>query len=197
MIKKSILIGAITGALIGGFTVDGIIHSYRAWSQIDETLKIVSQQQRIHQDAAVKKVKFFYMEQNERLWGDLAEYQAAATVEAARKHKVDLSILVGVVTKESEAHPFAKSRTGAIGCSQIDPKAHKDRFGVYSTTREMYDPKNNIDCAAGLLKEYTTKYGLKKALQVYNIGENGFRAGTRNPRYVIDVLKYSKKFKLS
>lgn len=143
------------------------------------------------------KVKEYYQEQNPKLWDGLAEYQAAATLKASRKHNVKLSLLVGVVTAESNANPFAVSRTGAKGPGQVDFKAHGDRFSNIKSESDKFDPEKNIDCAAELLKEYTEKYGTVGGLQAYNIGETAYRKGKRNMRYVAKVKKYSTKYQRS
>lgn len=159
------------------------------------TYQIVVAQQKQEIDTTTERLKVYYMMQDERIWGDLAEYEAKATIKAAQKHHVDLSLLVGVVTKESEGYPFAKSRTGAKGSGQVDFAAHKGRFPHIKDECDKYDPAKNIDCAAELLKEYTSKHGLKNGLHAYNVGETAFKRGVRNPRYVEAVLKYAKRYR--
>lgn len=146
-------------------------------------------------NAEVRKLKAFYMAKDRRLWGELAEYQAVATVKAGIKHKLPVSLLVGVVTAESHGYPFAVSSTGAKGGGQIDFKAHKDRFPNVNTEHEKFDPAVNYDCTADILKEYVTKYGVRGGLQAYNLGETAYRKGKRTKKYVASVTKYVNEYK--
>lgn len=143
----------------------------------------------------VTKLALFFMKQDSRLWSNLAEYQATATIKAAKKHQLNHSLLAGLIAAESEGYPFAKSITGAKGSGQVDFVAHKDRFPQIENERDKYDPEKNIDCAAELLREYVMKYGLRGGLQVYNLGEGSYSRGKRSEKYVARVLKYSAEFK--
>lgn len=145
-------------------------------------------------DTKVKKVALYYMEQNERLWPQLAVYMSEATVDASEEYKIPLKVLVGKIVKESEANPFARSFTGAAGTSQVDFEAHKKTFPNIKLTRERYDPQNNIRCGAYLLQDYIKKYGIKDALHAYNLGETAYKKGKRNPNYVRDVLSNASDF---
>lgn len=147
--------------------------------------------------ARVHKVADHYMDTNPKLWKSLATYMAESTVAASEEFKVPLKIVVGVNTKESTADPFARSRTGAIGTSQVDFVANAERFPDVKTTRDRYDPSQNIRCGTSMLQEYIKKYGVSNALQVYNLGEGAYKKGKRNTKYVKDVLKYAQKFESS
>lgn len=153
--------------------------------------------QKVAEDNRIHKMTGFYMAQNERVWYALAEYQAVATIQAAKKHEVDEGLIAGVVATESEGYPFAISPTGAAGSGQVDFKAHEGRFPEIREVRDKFDPAKNIDCAAELLSEYTGKYGLKNGLQVYNIGTGAFASGKRNPKYTTKVLKKMKEYRQS
>lgn len=170
----------------------------RIYTRSDETNRVVrvlaNNEQRRAASGALK-LKAFYMEQDERVWGDLAEYAASATIIAAKKHNLELPLLVGVVASESGGYPFAKSRSRAKGMGQVDFKAHADRFPAIKEECDKYDPVTNLDCAAELLSECVSKYGIKLGLQVYNLGETAFKAGKRNPAYVAKVLKNVNKYR--
>lgn len=143
----------------------------------------------------VIKVKLFYMEHCEKIWEELAEYEAEATIAAAERYEIPLHRLVGVVVKESEGYPFAVSRTGALGLAQIDFQAHDDTFPGLKETRDKYDPKYNISAAAYLLRQYTKKYGYEHGLMAYNLGEGAYAKGQRTEKYVKAVKNISRKFK--
>lgn len=162
--------------------------------KVNQQTKVLVEGRTQDVDASVQRLKLWYMQKNEKLWAELAEYQAAATIKAAKEKHLDLSLLVGTITAESEGYPFARSRTGAKGPGQVDFKAHKERFPV---TRESdkYDPEVNIRCSAELLKEYTSKYGVHNGLQVYNVGTGAFERGKRNPKYSKKVLKLAREFR--
>lgn len=147
--------------------------------------------------AKVRKVTKHYMETNPKLWQNLATYMAESTVAASEEFKVPLKIVVGVNTKESTADPFAESSKGAIGTSQVNFKVNADRFPNVTTKRDMYDPQHNIRCGTSMLQEYIEKYGVKNALHAYNLGENAYKKGRRNIKYVKDVLKYAQEFESS
>ena len=146
-------------------------------------------------DRATQRLKTFFMARNRKLWGRIAEYQAESAVKASKAHKVELSLLAGVISAESEGNPFSVSRTGAKGSAQVDFNAHGSRFPQIKEERDKFDPEKNIDCAAELLKEYTTQYGLRNGLQVYNLGETAYRKGRRNPRYADKVLRYARLYR--
>ena len=161
--------------------------------KVDQKAQVLLEGRKHEVDATTQRLKLWYMEKNERLWSELAEYQAAATIKAAREQHLDLSLLVGTITAESEGYPFARSRTGAKGSGQVDFKAHADRFPLITKESEKYDPEVNIRCSAVLLKEYTMKYGVRNGLQVYNLGTGSFERGRRNPKYSRKVLKLARE----
>jgi len=163
--------------------------------KVDQKAQVLLEGRKHEVDATTQRLKLWYMEKNERLWSELAEYQAAATIKAAREQHLDLSLLVGTITAESEGYPFARSRTGAKGSGQVDFKAHADRFPLITKESEKYDPEVNIRCSAVLLKEYTMKYGVRNGLQVYNLGTGSFERGRRNPKYSRKVLKLAREYR--
>lgn len=180
--------------IIGILSIE-VFRLHSLYEQGQETQALITGHHDRETSVKVQKLKLFYMAQNERLWGSLAQEIAEATLVAAGKHRVDVGVLAGVISTESEAHPFAKSVTGAKGPGQVDFKAHGNRFPQIQEERDKYDPVKNIDCSAELLKEYVDKYGLKRGLQVYNVGEGGFRKGKRNLRYVSKVMKYRTMYR--
>jgi len=145
------------------------------------------------QSHTLREVACYYMETNPRLWEDLARYMAQATVKAAYEHDVSVALLASVVAVESEAHPFARSGAGAKGMSQIMFSAHGGRFGL-KTERERYDPANNINASAILLKEETERFGLDGGLQAYNLGQTAYRSGKRAPQYVAKVMREMRRY---
>lgn len=185
---KAILYGVLLLLLITA------CEGYRL-QQVYTRTQQISMQQHQQADRQTLKLKAYYMEADERIWSDLAEYSAVATIEAARKYQIDLGTFVGVITEESGSYPFARSSTGAKGPGQVDFKAHKERFPEIKEECDKYDPKKNLDCAAQLLSECLKKHGFSNGLQVYNLGENAFKRGQRNPAYVAKVKASIRKYR--
>lgn len=186
-LKTLVILGIVIAvtSVTAGYQTSQILH-------IEKSNQEVSLAQK--RDAKIAKVAIFYMEQNPRLWMNLALYMAEHTVTASETYRVPLKIAVGVISAESTANPFAKSHTGAIGSTQVDFNAHSDTFPTFKTAREKYDPKNNIPAGMFLLQGCIKKYGLQNALQVYNLGEGSFRSGKRNWKYNREVLSIAYEF---
>jgi soluble lytic murein transglycosylase-like protein len=87
--------------------------------------------------------------------------------EAAGRESVRPDLLRGIIRQESGARPCAVSPKGAQGLMQLMP-ATSEQFGV----ADPFDPKQNIQAGAKLLKELLTRYGgdVTKALAAYNAG---------------------------
>jgi soluble lytic murein transglycosylase-like protein len=195
---KALWVAVVTGALAAG--------AFHTGTEVGSLINEVRQEMRDYRAmsaarldsetlAATSKLRMYLMSRDRRIWSALAEYQAAATVAAAKKHNVDLSLLVGVIVCESNGDPFAKSGYGAKGMGQVFFPAHADRFTDIKSERDKYDPEKNIDCAAELLSEYTTRHGIENGLQIYNVGITAFRGGKRSPQYVTKVLHYAQQFR--
>ena len=150
--------------------------------------------QPISTNREVTRLALFYMKQEPRLWSSLAEYQATSTLKAAKKHNLKPALLVGLITAESEGYPFAKSVTGAAGNGQILFEVHKERFPQVVEEHDKFDPAVNIDCAAELLKDHISRFGLRGGLQVYNLGEGSFKRGDRTAKYIKKVFKFRDEY---
>ena len=71
-----------------------------------------------------------------------------------------------------------------IGCMQINPHFHGDRF---SSVQEMFDPKKNVDYAARFLNELKAREGSwTMAVARYHAGPNNNPA---QKRYVCSVIR--------
>ena len=111
---------------------------------------------------------------------------------AAEKEGIKTDLIQAVIRKESAARPCAVSPKGAQGLMQLMP-ATADELGV----RDAFDPKQNIEGGAKLLKQLLTKYkgDLALTLGAYNAGsgrvdkEGGVPPIPETVNYVSDILK--------
>ncbi len=111
---------------------------------------------------------------------------------AAEKEGIKTDLIHAVIRKESAARPCAISSKGAQGLMQLMP-ATADELGV----RDAFDPKQNIEGGAKLLKQLLTKYkgDLALTLGAYNAGsgrvdkEGGVPPIPETVNYVSDILK--------
>ena len=127
----------------------------------------------------------------------LPEPELAALIDAAAKREdLQPEIIRAVVRKESAAHPCAVSAKGAQGLMQLMP-ATASQLSVGNP----FDPKENIDAGAKLLKQLLTKYAgdLSLALGAYNAGSGrvdkagGIPEIAETQNYVAEILKDLKK----
>jgi soluble lytic murein transglycosylase-like protein len=86
---------------------------------------------------------------------------------AATRESLDRDLIRGVIRQESAFRPCAVSPKGAVGLMQLMPET-AIQFGVLNP----FDPVQNVDGGAKLLKQLLTRYGgdLSKALGAYNAG---------------------------
>ena len=87
--------------------------------------------------------------------------------EAGAREGLTTDLLRAVIGQESSYLPCAVSSKGALGLMQLMPSTIT-QFGV----RDPFDPKENIDAGAKLLKQLLVRYGgdLALALSAYNAG---------------------------
>lgn len=111
--------------------------------------------------------------------------------QSSKQEGVEADLIRGVINEESGGRPCAISSKGAQGLMQLMP-ATAVQFGV----RDPFDPKQNVDAGAKLLKQLLGKYNgdVKLTLAAYNAGsgrvdrEGGVPPVTETINYVIDVL---------
>jgi soluble lytic murein transglycosylase-like protein len=111
---------------------------------------------------------------------------------AAQKESVSFELIKAVVEEESAARPCAISFRGAEGLMQLMP-ATAEQFNV----QDPFDPKQNIEAGAKLLKLLLGKYDndLTLTLSAYNAGsgrvdqEGGIPPIPETLNYVADILR--------
>jgi len=111
---------------------------------------------------------------------------------AAQKEGVSFDLIKAVVEEESAARPCAVSFRGAEGLMQLMPATAEEL-----EVQDPFDPKQNVDAGAKLLKILLGKYdnNLTLALSAYNAGsgrvdqEGGIPPIPETLNYVADILR--------
>jgi len=120
----------------------------------------------------------------------LAESELDALVdEAALREDLEPDLLRGVIRQESANRPCAVSRKGAMGLMQLMP-ATAFQLGV----GDAFDPKQNVDAGARLLKQLLKTYGgdVSLALGAFNAGPGKVNQAGGVPDYP-ETLDYVEK----
>jgi transglycosylase-like protein with SLT domain len=110
---------------------------------------------------------------------------------SSQRESVDPELLRAVIGQESGNRPCAVSSMGAEGLMQLMPETAGE-LGVH----DAFDPKENVEAGAKLLKQLLVKYDgdVSLALSAYNAGETRVdREGTVPPieetmNYVLRIL---------
>lgn len=110
---------------------------------------------------------------------------------SSKRESLDPELIRAVINQESGNRPCAVSEMGAQGLMQLMPDTASD-LGV----RDPFDPKENVEAGAKLLKQLLTKYDgdISLALSAYNAGETRVdRDGAVPPisetmNYVLSIL---------
>jgi len=76
---------------------------------------------------------------------EVAKAIADAIASTLEKHKMDFSLVVGMIEVESRFNPMARSKKGAVGLMQIMPNIWGKELCV-ATEKEFYDISTNIEC---------------------------------------------------
>jgi soluble lytic murein transglycosylase len=122
---------------------------------------------------------FIYLQRTEppwwaRLWFPL-RYTAIVRGHAAHYH-LDPALLAAVIEEESKFNAGARSRTGAIGLMQLQPRTAEGialrTGGSRFIVSDLYNPEINIRYGAWYLRHLLDKYGNERtALAAYNAGQ--------------------------
>lgn len=109
--------------------------------------------------------------------------------QAAEEADVEPDLLRGVIQQESAARPCAISPKGAMGLMQLMPST-AFQLGV----ADAFDPKQNVDGGARLLKQLLTLYGgdLTLALAAFNAGSGKVNEAGGVPDFP-ETLQYVRK----
>ncbi|MYB51409.1 MAG: lytic transglycosylase domain-containing protein [Acidobacteriia bacterium] len=95
----------------------------------------------------------------------------------SERHRLDPYLVAALIRQESEFHPGARSRAGALGLMQIMPGTGRGlfrRLGISGfTNRKLTVPDTSLRLGTFHLKEVLAQFGgeLEKTLAGYNAGE--------------------------
>jgi len=114
-------------------------------------------------------------------------------IDAAEVFKLDLSLLLAIITVESRFNPDAMSKAGAVGLTQVIPKWHGSKIKAARMVTDAYslfEPKLNIYVGAGALSELldSTANNVALSLSKYNGS-----AGDASRAYANRVIAEAKK----
>lgn len=178
----------IIGVILGMTCMWSSVKAYTLTNEIKEYHAIKAN---VELTKEATKVKQFVQSNNNKIWNKLADEMAVSYIQASKKYKVPLEILVGKDMVESQFNIFARSKTGAAGVGQLDHSAWKDVL----PQGNPYDPMYNIESCAVVMSHYINKYGLRKGIEMYNVGDGNYAKGVRNKTYVSKVLSAASEFR--
>jgi soluble lytic murein transglycosylase len=94
----------------------------------------------------------------------------------ARNYGLDPALLAAVIYQESKFRPAARSKSGAIGLMQLQPRTAQGIALRTGGTRfridDLYDPELNVRYGSWYLRHLLQKYGDERtALAAYNAGQ--------------------------
>jgi soluble lytic murein transglycosylase-like protein len=142
-------------------------------------------------DSSVAAIEEYLATRNTGLVRDEIGLLARTLVTEARRHGLDLALVMAVMHVESRFHNFAISPAGAIGLMQILPSTGEElahRVGIpWQGPQTLLDPATNVRLGTTYLRELSDRYrgDLRAALAAYNWGpghvDRRIQAGTPLP----------------
>ena len=122
---------------------------------------------------------------------------------AANKYRVDPALVKAVAMVESSLNPYAKNPTDpSWGLMAVMPILAED-FGIVRDWHNpsdaeiamIRDPQTNLNIGAWHLNRLLEKYTFDESVQMYNVGETGYRNGRRNLDYLSKVKRWYDVYK--
>jgi len=127
-------------------------------------------------DPSVAAIESYLATRNTGLIREEVAVLARTLVREARRHRLDLALVMAVMHVESRYHNFAISPAGAIGLMQILPSTGEElarREGIpWRGPQTLLDPATNVRLGIAYLRELSDRYrgDLRAALAAYNWG---------------------------
>ena len=111
--------------------------------------------------------------------------------QAAYQYGVDRRLFHALITQESAWNPYAISRKGARGLTQLMPLTGKSECGL--DHHALFDPKLNLYCGAYYLGRLLRRFqSVELALAAYNSGETRVARLGRVPN-IRETRRYVRK----
>ena len=113
---------------------------------------------------------------------------------SSRTWGVNTALINAVIRTESNFDPNAISGKNCYGLMQVSPMVAQD-FGQVKNWQNpteielagLLNPQTNINLGTRLLSKLLGKYDFDTAIQMYNVGETGFKNGKRAAGYLAKV----------
>jgi len=131
---------------------------------------------RAQRDPSVTAIAEYLASRNTGLIREEIDVLARTLVSEARRHRLDLALVMAVMHVESRFHNFAISPAGAIGLMQILPSTGEElarREGIpWRGSQTLLEPATNVRLGIAYLRELSDRYrgDLHAALAAYNWG---------------------------
>jgi soluble lytic murein transglycosylase-like protein len=110
---------------------------------------------------------------------------------AAYRYNIPPELFHALIEHESAWNPYAISRKGARGLTQIMPGTGKAQCGLEREV--LFDPRLNLECGAYYFSKLLRRFGsVKLALAAYNSGENRVARLGRVPA-IRETQRYVKR----
>jgi soluble lytic murein transglycosylase-like protein len=128
------------------------------------------------EDPSVAAVAEYLASRNTGLIREEVDALALTLVAEARRHRLDLALVMAVMHVESRFHNFAISPAGAVGLMQILPTTGEElarREGIpWRGSQTLLEPSTNVRLGIAYLRELADRYDgdLWAALAAYNWG---------------------------
>jgi soluble lytic murein transglycosylase-like protein len=123
--------------------------------------------------------------------------------ENAKRYKISPALIRAIIKVESNFNPNAANPSDpSYGLCQIMPILAED----YGIVRDWHNPTDaeiamifkpdiNVRIAAWHLSRLLNKYTFDEAVQMYNVGESGFKQGRRNADYLSKVKRWENVYR--
>jgi len=126
----------------------------------------------------------------------------ALIISKAKEWKLNPALIKAHARVESGFDVNAKNPADpSYGLMQITPMLASDyglivnwRSPSKSEIERIYNVKNNLNVACWFIRNLRIKHTMEEAIQMYNVGEAGYRKGVRNLTYLKTVRKYYEQY---